>query len=78
MKNNTVYLVGYEKDNEFWCSFETPYLENAKTYLNSIVQSSEHHIWNIYEKIVSYKVIESVTSLDSKENRLSNAMIASI
>ena len=78
MKNNIAYLVGYERDNDFWCVFETPSLENARTYLNSNKNSSDYDVWSIYEKTTSYKIIESAMSLESKEERLVKSMVEAI
>lgn len=78
MKNTIMYLVGYERDNEFWCSFETPSLENARAFLNSHKNDSDYDVWSIYEKNVSYKIMESVISLDSKEEQLTKAMVAAM
>ena len=78
MKNNIAYLVGYERDNDFWCVFETPSLENARTYLNSNKNSSDYDVWSIYEKTISYKIMESAMSLESKEERLAKSMVEAI
>lgn len=75
MKNNIEYLVGYERNNDFCCVFETPSLENARAYLNSNKNSSDYDVWSIYEKTISYKIMESAMSLESKEERLAKSMV---
>ena len=60
MKDKIEYLVGYERDNDFWCMFETSSLEDAREYLNSQKNNPEYDAWSIYQKNTSHKIVESL------------------
>lgn len=78
--NNTKhYFVGREIDNEFWCKFETDSLEKAQDFLQKKMEENvDKSCWCIYEKQISYRLIESCVQNESKEEKLTKAMVAAM
>lgn len=74
MQDRTIYLVGYEEDNSFWCRFETDSLEKAREFFNQNRQDN----WCIYQRTVSHRLIETPAPEIDRETKLVNAMIAAI
>lgn len=76
---NTSYLVGREIDNEFWCNFETDSLEKAREFLQKkLEENTDKSWWTIYQRQVSFCLVESHLNNKSKEEQLINAIVASM